>query len=614
MKTIQLSVIAISIASALNVNQAEANSSSDIETITVTATRSEQSQDMALSSQVVITQEEIEAIQPKSILDLLKSVAGIDMSQQGGRGQAATVFMRGTNSNHSLILLDGVRISSATLGIANIQSISPSQIERIEIIKGPRAAIWGSDAIGGVIQLFSKHHQGLQATAVVGAQGYRQASASVGFAHGEGYSSISINKEQADGFDVLQSAEPDDDGFEHTSVSLTGMQPLSEKISVDYLLQANQGESDYDNAWFGNNQTQSNNHAWFIRGHYQTSESNTTQIKVAQNRDSEFSFGDNPDYDPDTLFETRRDQISVVNHNKASEELEFNLGLDFSHESIKSSTEFEQDSRNIVAVFGHGHYQFGKGNVELAVRYDNVDEIDSEVTVNSGLGYQVTDDIRMVINYGTGFKTPTFNDLYYPTDPYSKGNPNLKAETSNTSELLWQYKTQQLQIGSSVYQTNVENLIEWQVNENFVYQPQNVAEVDIQGIELESRFEHSWGQHQVTFSYIKSEDASTGDQLIRRAKQHMNYRFSKAIGQSELSLEYSYKGKRFDRYYDPETFSTKQTELKAFSLINVSVSTGLTEKIKLNMKVSNLLDKQYQTTYGYNSQGQVWYLGVSYTN
>ena len=187
MKT-KLSLIALTVGAASFQTQA-----SDWETITVTANRIEQSIGESLSSTKIFDKNDIQLIQPESLTELLTLVAGIDISQQGGRGQQASVFTRGTNSNHTLVLIDGVRVSSATLGSADIQLISPSQIERIEVIKGPRAAIWGSDAVGGVIQIFTRRQEGLAASVNVGSNNYQQINATVGFEHGDGASSIAIN-------------------------------------------------------------------------------------------------------------------------------------------------------------------------------------------------------------------------------------------------------------------------------------------------------------------------------------------------------------------------------------------------------------------------------------
>ena len=389
----------------------------ELETITVTATRTSQDLESSLASINVINRADIEAIKPLSTLELLSTVAGLDISQQGGRGQSSSVFMRGTNANHTLVLVDGIRISSATLGTSDLQSIAPSQIERIEIVKGPRAAIWGSDAIGGVIQIFTRKTQGVTLNASLGSEGYKGLSATVGFEHGDGSSTISLSREEADGFDVLANAEPDKDGFEHTTFTATGEQNVSNALQLTYLLQKNKGDNQYDNRFGGNNQVESDNYAWNLGANYQWAENNLVSVKVGQNQDSRLNYkaGENTD----SLFETNRDQISIVNNSELTSDTALTYGVDYISESItttvnQSTPAYNEDKRNLVGVFAYGQHKVDQFTLEAALRYDDVENIDSEVTYNLGVGYDLTDNTKLAVNHSTGFKAPTFNDLYYP--------------------------------------------------------------------------------------------------------------------------------------------------------------------------------------------------------
>ena len=206
----------------------------DDEVITVTASRSDNQLIEQLANQVVISQADIAKIQPKSMSELLATVAGIDISSQGGRGQNASLYLRGANASHTLFLVNGMRISSASLGLTDIQTIAPELVERIEIIKGPRAALWGSDAIGGVVNIFTRElTQGEgYLGASLGADSYRQIKAGFGFSHGEGHSSLSFNHEESEGFDVLQNVQDDNDGYDYDTVVYRGQQLLNQAFNV----------------------------------------------------------------------------------------------------------------------------------------------------------------------------------------------------------------------------------------------------------------------------------------------------------------------------------------------------------------------------------------------
>lgn len=589
----------------------------NIETITVTANRAAQSSDSALASHQIITRADIEKIQPHSVLDLLRNVAGLDFSQQGSIGQQSSVFIRGANANHTLVLLDGIRLSSATLGTTELQTISPSQIERIEVVKGPRAAIWGSDAIGGVIQIFTRQlspndvELGLQ----FGADNLKKARVSAAFSHGDGSSTITINKEMSDGFDVLTSAEDDKDGYDYLSLALKGQQRLSQGFSIDYLVQKNTNESEYDNAYGGNNEAQTDNYAWFTRANYETKSDglvNFTTVTFGQNKDDNHQFKKGSPATFDSVFETSRDQFSVLNHSvfdqpNSAAVIGFTVGADYHVESIDSSTAYVNDERTVFGVFAQNSYEQESYNFEFAVRYDEVEDLDSETSFNLAGGVNLSDAIKLVVSAGSGFKTPTFNDLYFPADPYSAGNPDLKAERSESAELSLQYKQQQISASLNVYKTDIDNLIEWRADANFLYQPQNLAEVNIQGVEAVVQYWGDLGTHSINLTVNESINAATDKQLIRRSKQHFNYSFNTALGATELLVEYQYKGKSYD-----EDFILGRINLGSYSLLNIALSYPITDNLEVTGRISNALDEDYQTAFNYNSPSAKWYLGVNY--
>lgn len=579
----------------------QAQQADELETITVTATRTEQSLDSALSSVAIIDRQDIESIQPNSTLELLSTIAGLDISQQGGRGQSSSVFMRGTNANHTLVLVDGIRISSATLGSSDLQSIAPAQIDRIEIVKGPRAAIWGSDAIGGVIQIFTRKTEGLAAEVNIGSESYKQASATIGFKHGDGSSSITISREEADGFDVLDGADEDKDGFEHTSVTATGEQNISQQLQLTYLLQANQSDNEYDNRFGGNDQVESDNYAWFLGANYQWSEQDQVTVKFGQNRDSSLNYkaGENSD----SLFETKRDQLLVTNTSTLDQSTLLTYGVDYISESIETTvTEFtpayNATERDLIGAFVYGQKQVEQFTIEAALRYDDIEDIDSETTYNLGLGYDLTASTKVALNHSTGFKAPTFNDLYYPFG----GNPELESETSETTEVLLKQGLTNGALGISLYQTEIENLIAWAPLPSGVWSPQNINNADIQGAEVELTVTYNNLTHDFSLAYIDTEDKATGEQLARRAREHFNYSVSADIGEIDFNVSFSYKGDRMDR----------GTKLDAYTLVNTKIGYDITDAVSLNFKVNNLFDEDYTTAGGYRSQGQTFYFGVSY--
>lgn len=577
---------------------ADETSVDDIEKISVTATRSAVNIDQGLASQIIITRADIELSQAQSISDLLSTVAGIDIVKAGGKGQGTSVFMRGTNSDHTLVLIDGVRVGSATAGTATFNTISPEMIERIEIVKGPRAALWGSDAIGGVIQIFTRKLQAGEffAGATLGSDKYQQLKAGIGFSHGDGFTSLNVNKSKSDGFDVKNDGEDDRDGYDFTSVAIRGQQKVSSAFTVDWLFTNDQGDNEYDGYYNG---SEIDNHALLLRGTYQSTigqVDNKTVVSVGQNKDYLDSFANGISQG---IFETKRNQLSLVNNSVINPDLQLNVGIDTYQEKIESGTNYSEISRDITGIFTHGLYNYNQLSFEATVRYDDVEDTDSETTYNLGSGYQFSENQRIVLNYGTGFKAPTFNDLYYPFS----GNADLTSEFSKTIELFVESEVAGAVLGASFYQTKVEDLIAWTGTTS-----ENVDQVDITGLEFNVIYRIGQSQHEFNATYTDAEDKSTGEQLIRRAKEKFNYKFNTSINNIDLYAEYQFHGKRYD-----DVWGIGTVKLSSFNLVNLSASYQINNQLKLQARIDNLFDKEYATISNYNSQTRALYLGITYS-
>lgn len=596
----------------LTVSASSAYAAEETEVITVTANRVAQSIQETLTTVDVITRVEIEKIQPNSTIDLLKSISGLDFSYQGGLGQQSSIFVRGANSNHTLVLIDGQRIGSATLGTTEIQNISPSQIERIEIVKGPRAAIWGSDAIGGVIQIFTRggETKGLSLSAKIGSDNYQELGASVGFNHGDGSSTITLNNKSSDGFDVIEVADEDDDGYDILTGSLSGQQNVSAQLVLDWTLSVSQKDADYDNKWGGADQLKTDNYAWTFGGEYNTNlelGKNTTGVSFGQSRDLSKNYMTGQPVSSGTSFETVRNQFSVINSTALSVSSSVSIGSDVIVEAIDTTTNFSIDDRTTLGIFAQYAAKIDQLSADVALRHDDVEGIDSETSYNLAAGYDVSNNIKVLFSHGTGFKAPTFNDLYYP----GSGNPELDAEYSTANELSARYYNESISAEVSVYQSEVKNLIRWVADENYNYQPENVDTVNIEGVELNVNFRGDYADQKVSLGYNEALDDANDEQLIRRPQEHFSYVVSTQLDALSLYAEYVYKGKSYDIGYN-ESFQAVRFTLPSYSIVNVSANYEINDKLSLNARLSNLLDESYKTALDYNTPQSQWYFGVNY--
>lgn len=567
-----------------------------IEVLTVTANRSSLNVGDSLTSQMVITRADIEVMNPTSILDILSTVPSIDVASNGGRGQSSSIFMRGTNSDHVLVLIDGVRVSSATSGGASLNAISPELIERIEIVQGPRAALWGSDAIGGVIQIFTRKLVGGEAFAgaSIGSDNFRKVKAGIGFNHGDGQTSFSVNHEKSDGYDVQEGTETDDDGYEFTSVAIRGQQKVTADLTFDWLLSSDQGDNEYDGYYNGSD---IKNHVWLIRANYAShfnGIANQTVMLFGQNRDYSDSLSNGVSQG---VFETRRNQYSVVNSSQLSDNFQVNMGVDHYQDDVSNSTtSYQQLERDTTGVFAHALFDNNAWTYEATVRHDNVENIASENTYNAGIGYKMNADSRIVFNYGTGFKAPNFNNLYYP----GSGNPELSSELSDSVELFLETKIAGMNTSISFYHSNIDDLIAWDGSKSI-----NINEVEITGAEFAIKYQGLGGTHDFNMSYTDAEDKSTNEQLVRRAKEKFNYKYVTTLAAADVYAEYKFVGARKD---------VGNIDLAAFQLVNLGLNYPLAKGFSLTARITNLLDKAYQTANAYNTQQRAFYIGVNYQN
>jgi len=604
------SVLLLAIYSAISIpvtaleNTQKSTTEKNVERITVTATRSALNIDDALTSQVVITRADIDLLNPVSILDLLSSLPSVDVANNGGKGQSSSIFLRGNNSDHTLVVIDGIRVSSATLGSTSFNSISPEMIERIEIVQGPRASLWGADAIGGVIQIFTRQLQSGEhfVGASIGSDEYRKFKAGIGLKHGDGQTSVSVSSERADGFDVRDTtsvADADNDGYKFTSIAVRGQQKINSDLAIDWLLSSDEGENDSDGFYNGAN---IDRHAWLVRGSYESQLSdikNYTLVSLGQNRDKVDSLNG---VDSQGIIETRRDQLSVINNSQFNENFQMNVGVDFYQDDISKSTlVFADEKRNITGVFAHSLYTKNNWTFEGSVRNDEVQGVDSEITYNLGTGYAFNENSRLVLNHGTGFKVPTFNDLYYPL----YGTPTLNSERSETTELFFETKLGAVDTRINVYYSKIDELI----GRNSEGNAGNFDEVIIKGAEINVNLTAAGGTHDANFSYTDAEDQQTNEQLVRRAKEKFNYKFTTSINVADLFAEYKFVGKREDSVY-----RQANVELGAYQLINLGLNAPLSKSVVLNARITNLLDKEYQTANSYFTQGRALYVGITYQN
>ncbi|ALO34093.1 hypothetical protein CMT41_04640 [Colwellia sp. MT41] len=592
----------LSFAEQSNIENFNKTSKAD-ETILITGNPYKQSTDEIMSTVSIITRIDIDRIQPKSIADLLKLTAGIDIASNGGPSQLTSIFVRGTNSSHTLFLVDGVRINTVTgSGGASVNDIPTYQIERIEILKGPRAAMYGSDAIGAVIQIFTRNLTGgeYQAAVEYGSNNYIFTGVTAGISHGEGATTFSISKETSDGYDITSNdfaVDDDKDGYEKINLSIKGQQPLSDALTLSWVGRYDEGEYDYDgnSEWTVTAPSQEYKKYLLATNLNYTQDSWSHDINIAHYQEEQIRFGDYPGVD-----ETTRNQADYVGIYNVADALIFSFGGQFYQDEYSGSNDgFNGESRNTSSVFAGALYNADAFISEFSLRYNDVDDTGTKTTYNVSLGYNINDSFFTSINYGTGFKAPTLYQLY---DSWS-GNAELELETSESWEFLLRGDVYGVTTEVAYFNLSFDNLLDY----NYVTsQFDNIADAKIKGVEFNVSQQVENLNLSANYTYTDTEDKTTGTQLSRRARHKANIGATYDWEQVSLTGIYQYQGTRFDAY--------SNATLSAYNTLDMSVNYQLNDDWKLQLKANNIFDADYETVPGYVTPGAEYFLQISFSN
>jgi len=600
--------------------------------IVITANRTEQNIDDVLASVEIFTREDIELFQPESITDLLATVAGFDLVYNGGAGQSSSLFTRGSSSDHTLILVDGVRVGSATLGNKSLSTIPVAQIERIEIVKGPRASLWGSDAIGGVIQIFTRRlNSGEHSiSATIGSNSFNSTDFSYGFGSDKINNTLTFSYEDSEGFDVFDDSgagfpdsEPDNDGYQRISAAIRGDYSLSDTTTLDWVFQYDSGDNSFDNS-FGANENEYNNHLWNIRYTYSVDKL-LTVFSVKQSRDKAFSFDSRTATKTGSVFETRRNQINILTQYDYNDAVNFSAGIERYNDDIDGSrsqqfdgsfAEFQAAERTADAVFISSTVNAGGFIGEASSRYDNIETAGSEQTFNLSLGYNVLDNVLIAASRAKGFKAPTFNDLFFP----SYGNPDLVSEISYNTEFLIKAHWENQSLSIVNFDNKVDQLITFVFDPvTFAFLPQNIDKANLKGHEIIYQYHQGKLSHKFTASFVDAIDQSLdfsgqpiNQQLLRRAKEHYGYELIADLGDFSFFTQFNYIGRRRDN--DFSTFPATPVYLKSYIAVNLGATYQATEKLNIKFKISDYTDIAEPTVFNYNAPGQQVFLTVQYRN
>ncbi|WP_019583419.1 TonB-dependent receptor domain-containing protein [Thioalkalivibrio sp. ALE16] len=593
-----------------------------LDTVQVTASRIAQTVDETLSSVTVIDREEIERLQPKEVADLLSARAGLDVTQNAAYGKETAVRTRGTESGHTLLLVDGVRMGSATSGSPTWQFLPVSEIERVEIVRGPRTSIYGSDAVGGVIQVFTREGQEgpPKVNAFVGGGSFNTREFGAGVAGGTGRTDYSFSFGHFDtvGFDVQDGVgDSDADGFDNTSMSGKVAHRLDNGVELFGSLLYSEGTSEFDGFV---DETEFVHAA--IRGGVRLPVARDwdTEISVSQSRDESDNLTSGTFF---SRFDTRRDMLDWRNDIVLGSRTLLIAGADLAEEHVDATDNFEQDSRYNAGVFSVLQTSVGRHDLEGSLRYDDNEQFGDKVTGQVAWGTDLTGSTRLRASYGTAFNVPTFNDLYYPYEEFFdwetgvqtgsyQGNPDLNPEESQTIEVGLRHAWDGYYMDAAIFQTDIEDLI--QISGDFDRQPENVSQARIRGLELEGGYASGGWHSRMSLTLLDAENRSPifkGNELTRRSPVSARVDLDRQLGDFSVGGSVIARARSYNDAANNE-------RLSGYGLLNLRGSYAITPEWSVEASLNNVFDRDYALTRNsfngvdYNQPGRAAFVKLRY--
>ena len=578
-----------------------------LDPIVVTATRSPQRLSTLLADVTVIGPDEIARAGQSSLADLLSRQPSVEIATNGGPASTTAVFLRGANNAQTLVLVDGVRIASSTTGAASYEAIPLDQVERIEILRGPASSLYGADAIGGVIQIFTKHgdQEGAHFNASAGYGTYNTSQFTGGVAGRTGAwtYALQVGGAHSNGFTAIEnptnfSYNPDRDGYKNANVSASSTWRINDDHQISAQFFRNRLNAQFDGSPDFDDRTITTLESYALAARDRFTPTWTSWLQAAVGSDdsnTEAGFGN-------SRFRTRQRQYTWQN------DLTLPIGAlqllaERREEDVTSNVAFDVTERTTNSIGAFYQVVAGPHTAEAQVRYDHSSQFGGHTTGALAYGYRFNPQWRVTISAGTAFKAPTFNDLYFP----GFSNPDLLPEKSRNVEAGLYYSGGDQQARVVIYRNRVTDLIVFVCDENFNCAPQNVASATLEGITI--GYEKSWDEVTLKTSvdFQRPEDDATGALLPRRARRHAALVLARTFGPWRFGVEETASSARYD---DPDN----RRRMGGYALTNLTLEYEVAKAWTLFARLNNVFDKSYELSADYNTPGANIFAGVRFQN
>ncbi len=575
--------------------------------VVVTATREAQPITDVLSDVTVIGPEEIARAGVEGLVNLLQRQPGVEIVQNGGPGAVSGVFLRGANSNQTLVLVDGIRLASSTSGTTALEAIPLDQIEHIEVLRGPASSLYGADAIGGVIQIFTRRGSGpISGNLSAGYGTYNTWDSKAGVAGSSGpvHFAVQIAGKGSHGFNSIADPanplyNPDPDGYSNQSVTASAGAIFAPEQEAEVQLFRSRLNNQFDGSPDFDDRTITVDETWQIVSRNRINSFWSSRLSAGSGIDDSLTqsgFGN-------STFNTTQRQFSWQN--------DFTLplgaltaGYERREERLDTDADFAVTARDTNSLFAIYQLRVDANALQANLRYDDSSQYGAKTTGAIAYSYRFPSALRLTAGYSTGFKAPTFNDLYYP----DFSNPNLLPETSRNFEAgaYWTPTVSwaAVELRAVAYHNQVDQLIVFQCDADFNCAPVNVDRATLEGVTLGADLRFDSGATVAASLDLQSPtNDRDGNLLPRRAREHGSLRLGYPMGPLRLGLDCVASSLRYDD-------AANLIKMGGYGIVNLNAEWSLTRDLTLFARADNIFDKNYELAAGYATGGAMLFAGI----
>lgn len=577
--------------------------------ITVTGDRLEEPVNEKSDSVSVITRDQIDSHQWQYVIDALRTVPGVSIVQSGSPGKTSSIFVRGAGSTQVLVLLDGIPVNDPYFGQVQLESLVTDNVERIEVLKGPQSPLYGSDAMSGVIQIFTRRGgPGNKMNASFEGGSYDTFRERAGISGRQKDLDYSVSFSRQDSNGQLQN----DDFGENAFVASGGYRftNADRMTFTGQVFDANTGLP-YGFGFVPSPHQRQDNLQQLFGGSYHHDSGSLFHLNTALSFTRlKYHFED-----PDNVFTPFSDsksgvlQFTTQNDAHLAEWNTLTAGYEYERQKINASDNTGPYIRNMVignnAVFVQDKVETDSWIATAGFRWDHYSTFGNTVNPRISLGYKPLADVKIRGSYGRAFRAPSAGELALPY----YGNPDLKPEKSRSWEIgvdkYWKANTT---FTAAWFDNHYEDLISFDPQ---TFLAVNIAEATTRGLELSAATHYGRWTYSAGYTYLNTRDELTGLRLFRRPTHSANFSCAYDTPRWGAALSLLGVGDRLETDYSSFPFSNVLNP--GYGKLDVTGYYQVVSALKLQMRIENVLNKDYEEALGYKALGRGVYAGIAGT-